>query len=380
VAARRALRRLGLGALRGRACSTASARTSSRRGTGHLNLSLVLLPPLVLLLAHELYVRQSGRAVLTGALLGVVAMAQLLTTEEVLASTFVMGIVGTAVLALQHRHLVRARLRHALVGLGTAAGVLTVLAAWPLSVQFTGPRRITESVQDTSPFAADLLGTVVPTIHQALGTDATIEWGGNDSENGSYLGLPLLVVLLALGWRFRSVAVVRWAAVVGLVAWVLSLGSGCTSPAPRPAADAVPAVHDAARAAQHGRRPLQPVRRAALGAGAGRRAGPAARLRQAAAPGRAAVALLCVVPLVPAWPYSYQEADAPPYFSSSAVEALPEGAVALTFPVPRFPASEPMLWQAQAGFRYRSVGGYAYTPTETAAAPSPAASRPGSGS
>ena len=73
------------------------------QGTGHLNLSLVLLPPVVLLLAHELLVRQRRRAVVAGALLGLVAFAQLLTTEEVLASTFVVAVAGTAVLALQHR-------------------------------------------------------------------------------------------------------------------------------------------------------------------------------------------------------------------------------------------------------------------------------------
>ena len=333
------------------------------QGTGHLNLSLVLLPPLVLMLVHDLYVRQPRRAWVTGVLLGLVAMAQLLTTEEVLASTFVMGVVGTVVLAVQHRHVVRARVRHAVTGLVTAAGVLTVLAAWPLSVQFFGPRRITESVQDTSPFAADLLGGVVPTVHQALGTDATIEWGGNDSENGSYLGLPLVVVLVVLAWRFRSVAVVRWAAVVGLVAWVLSLGerlhvAGSETPVPLPYLlfTTLPVLHNMVAV----RYSLYVVLFAALVLAVGLdRLHASGRLRPRVA---LPVALLCVVPLVPDWPYSYERSDAPPYFRSDAVQAVPAGSLALTYPVPRFPASAPMLWQAQAGFRYRSVGGYAYTP------------------
>lgn len=333
------------------------------QGTGHLNLSLVLLPPLVLLLAHELYVRQSRRPAVVGALLGLVATAQLLTTEEVLASTFVMALVGTVVVVVQHRELVRARARHALAGLATAAGVLSVLAAWPLSVQFFGPRRVTESVQDTAPFAADLLGGVVPTIHQALGTDATLAWGGNDSENGSYLGLPLVVVLVVLAWRFRSVAVVRWASVVGLVAWVLSLGerlhvAGTETGMPLPYLlfTKLPVLHNMVAV----RYSLYVVLFAALVLAVGLdRLHASGRLRLAVA---VPVALLCLVPLVPDWPYSYEESDAPPYFSSTSVQALPEGAVALTYPVPRFPASAPMLWQAQAGFRYRSVGGYAYTP------------------
>ena len=55
-------------------------------------------------------------------------------------------------------------------------------------------------------------------------------------------------------------------------------------------------------------------------------------------------------------------AGTPAYFTGEAVERVPEGSLALTYPVPRFPDSAPMLWQAQAGFRYRSVGGYLITP------------------
>jgi hypothetical protein len=78
----------------------------------------------------------------------------------------------------------------------------------------------------------------------------------------------------------------------------------------------------------------------------------------------AVLAAAVVVPLVPAWPYSYVRAGTPSYFTSSAVTRIPRDAVVLTYPVPRFPSSEPMLWQALAGYRYRSVGGYLITPDE----------------
>ncbi|MBC7375413.1 MAG: hypothetical protein H7323_15610 [Frankiales bacterium] len=74
------------------------------------------------------------------------------------------------------------------------------------------------------------------------------------------------------------------------------------------------------------------------------------------------VAGLCLLALLPTWPYSYEKSDTPAYFTSSAVEQVPAGSLALTFPVPRFPTSAPMLWQAQADYRYRSVGGYVITP------------------
>ncbi len=332
------------------------------QGTGHLNLSLVLLPPGVLLLAHELLVRQRRRAVVAGALLGLVAFAQLMTTEEVLASTFVIAVAGTAVLLLQHRPN-REQVRHAAVGLGTAAGVLAVLAAWPLHVQFAGPRRVSEPVQDASPYAADLLGLVVPTVHQVLGTSATSGWGGNPSENGSYLGLPLVVVLAVLAWRLRSVPVVRWAAVLGVVAWVLSLGerlhiAGTATDVPLPYAvvAALPVLHNMAAV----RLSLYVVLCAAVVlAVALDRLHAAGRLRAAVG---LPVGALCALPLLPAWPYSYEAARTPAYFTTAAVERVPEGSLALTYPVPRYPTSAPMLWQAQADFRYRSVGGYVITP------------------
>ena len=333
------------------------------QGTGHLNLSLVALPPVVLLLAHELLVRQHYPAVPVGVALGLVALAQLLTTEEVLASTFTVALAGTVVLALQHRSLVRARLRHAATGLASAALLLSALAAWPLLVQFTGPRRVTRPVQDASPYAADLLGAVVPTVHQLLGTDASLAWGGNDSENGSYLGLPLLLVLAVLAWRTRSVGVVRFAAVLGVVAWVLSLGerlhvAGTETSVPLPYAlvARLPVLHNMAAV----RLSLYVVLCASLVLAVGLdRLHAAGRLRPALV---VPLAVLCVVPLLPAWPYSYERADVPAYFTSAAVDAVPEDSLALVFPVPRFPQSAPMLWQAQAGYRYRSVGGYVITP------------------
>ena len=328
------------------------------QGLGHLNLSLVALPPLVLLLLDDLLVRQSGPAWRPGALLGLVALAQLLTTEEVLASTFLLCVLGLVVLAAQHRSLVRARLRYAVLGLATAVGVLAAGAAWPLSVQFLGPRRVTAPVQSSTRFAADLLGAVVPTTHQLLGTTLTRTWGGNTIENGSYLGPPLLAVLGVLAWRCRRLPVVRWAVPFTAGALVLSLGeslhvagSDTGLPLPFAALARLPVLGNLAAV----RLSLYVVLGAALLLAVG-----LDRVR----PGRrwAPVAGLCLLALLPAWPYRYVDARVPAYFTSAAVERVPAGAVALTFPLARVGTSTPMHWQAFAGYRYASPGGYVITP------------------
>lgn len=338
------------------------------QGSGHLNLTLVALPPLVLLLLDDLLVRQDRSAVRRGALLGLVALAQLLTTEEVLASTFVMAAAGLVVLVAQHPGAVRRHAPHAVTGLGVAAGVLVVLAAWPLAVQFLGPQRITAPVQDLRPYAGDLLGTVVPTVFQVLGTGVTRHWGGNAGENGSYLGLPLLVVLVVLGVRLRGVPVVRFAAALGVVAWVLSLGTplnvaGHRTSVPLPGAllARTPVLENMAAV----RFSLYVVLAASLvlavgldrlHAGGALRTGPTT-----------VAALACVLPLVPAWPYAVVPSATPPYFTGAAVDRVPRDSVALTYPLARYPASAPMLWQAQAGYRYRALGGYVITPRPSGA-------------
>jgi hypothetical protein len=335
------------------------------QGSGHLNLELVALPPLVLLLADELLVRQRGRAVTGGVLLGLVCLAQLLTTEEVLASTFVVAVAGVVVLALQHRDaLQRSRFRHAAVGLGSAALLLTVAASWPLGVQFLGRGRVTAPVQDASPYAADVLGLITPTVHQWLGIRETSAWAVNDSENGSYLGLPLVLAIGLLAWRYRRIAVVRFAGVLAVVTWVLSLGerlhvSGHAYGVPMPfdLVSQLPVLHNLAAV----RLSLYVVLCGALVVAVGldrlHAEGFLARHRAASV----VMAATCLLPLIPSGLYSYVDARTPSYFTSAAVDRIPDGGLALTYPVPRYPGSAPMEWQAQARFRYRSVGGYVIT-------------------
>lgn len=336
------------------------------QGTGHLNLQLVMLPPLVLALADELLVVQRRRAWVAGLALGLVALAQLLTAQEILASTFVVALAGLVVLVIQQRRrLERRRVRHATIGLATAAGLLSAAAAWPLYVQFFGPGRVLGPVQDASPYAADVLGLIVPSAHQLLGLVETASWGVNDSENGSYLGLPLVMAVALLAWRHRSVPVVRFAAVLAVVAWVLSLGkrlhfAGTEYDVPLPfeIVSRLPVLRNLAAV----RLSLYVVLCAAIVLAVG-----LDRLHAQGWFGRhrlpaAILVATSVIPLLPNGWYEYADAKTPTYFTGGAVKRIPAGAVAFTYPVPRSPTSEPMEWQALAHFRYRSPGGYVITP------------------
>jgi hypothetical protein len=338
------------------------------QGTDHLNLSLVALPPLVLLCLDEILVRQRRHWWTAGVGLGLITLAQLLTTEEVLASTFVVCVVGLAVLVLLNRGRIEPpQVGHALRGLMTAATVLTVGAAWPLGVQLGGHRPVTGPVTDASLFGADLLGSVVPGVHQLLGFDSINTWGGGSTENGSYLGVPLLAVLAFLAWRYRRIAVVRFASVLGLVVLVLSMGrtlavAGTTYEIPLPfgVLAHLPLLQDMSAVRLSLNDELLAAHVLAVGLDRLHAEGLLARRRVLAG----VLTGLVVLSLLPDWPYSFERANTPAYFTSAQVNRIPRDSVALTYPVPRFPSSEPMQWQALAGYRYRSVGGYLITPDE----------------
>ncbi len=85
---------------------------------GHAHLFVAVFPPLLVLLADEILVRQRHRAWLIGVLLGVAAAAQLLTGTELLAISVLMAVPALITVAV----IFRARLRERMPYVIRAAG------------------------------------------------------------------------------------------------------------------------------------------------------------------------------------------------------------------------------------------------------------------
>jgi len=194
-----------------------------RTQSNHLHMTLAFLVPLMLLALHEILVRQRRSPWLAGAVLGVLAGCQLLIGEEMLAITGLVGFAMFLLLVLGNLRRLRGRIVHALVAFVAASVVFAVIAAWPLSVQFTGAQRVHGDIQKSNRWS-DAYGFVVPGEHQALTTDASVKRVRELGGNSVYLGAPLLLVLVALGVRRRSDAVVRVGLALLLLTAVLSLG------------------------------------------------------------------------------------------------------------------------------------------------------------
>jgi hypothetical protein len=70
------------------------------------------------------------------------------------------------------------------------------------------------------------------------------------------------------------------------------------------------------------------------------------------------VTVVSLLLLVPNWPFPSTPADVPSIFTSSALDRVPAGSVALISPYPSVAAVQPQMWQAVAGMKFRIIGGY----------------------
>lgn len=370
------------------------------QSTAHLHLIFVALPPLILAAGVELLVTRRGRPVWWGVALGSLCAAQYLVSTEVLAMTALAALVGGLILAAAHPSELPATLRHAWVGMLGAAAVFVAVAGYPIALDLAGPlhgRPLPVADLQSTPFRADLLGPVVPTsamrVTAGLGGVGDRLLAGDPSENGVYLGVPLLAVVAALVLRFRRDRWLRFAVVAAAGTFLLSLGPDLQVdghrtgvPLPFDVLVHVPLVDQ-----------VLPVRLALFTAfftaialargvdllaltwrqgGVGGVSGPAAPGRRRDAPARnvwrGAVGLVVcagvVVSLLPRWPNPTVPVAVPAYFTSPAVDRVRVGSTVLTYPYAMPGAAQPMVWQAVAGLRFKLVGGYGLVPAASGVA------------
>ena len=300
--------------------------------------------------------RRRSHPVVAGGLAGLAAGLQLLTGEEMLAMTLLIAAVGAALLALMRRGAARAAWSHAARAAGVAAVVFAIVAAYPLAFQFFGPQRVYGSVQRPDVYVSDLLAFVVPS--------QLIRFTGNITENGAYIGLPLLVLFIAGVVVGRAQAWVRWTAVTTIVVAVLSLGphlhvDGNVTQVPLPWAVVawLPLMGSALPAR------LMVIAFLGIGliAGAAVAIGMNAMRPWRIATGVAVIAgLTAIVPWVP---YPSHPAAVPAFFGPGGdVEKIAPGAVVLITPFSSKESTDAMYWQATAAYRFRMIEGDAFTP------------------
>jgi hypothetical protein len=354
-------------------------------GIGHYSLVLAMLPPLMIDRVLRLATGR-GRPVRNGIWLGLMAAAQLFISEEALVDTAIATVILLAVLAASRPREVRPRIRPTAVGLGAAAVVGFVLSVRALWVQFHGVS------------ARGAAATVIISYHGKLTSLGTLPYAFINPSEGvllhthgsgvvannypqplpeylAYLGIPLIIVLLAAIVYFWQHLPIRVAGLTCVLLEWLGLGAKPLLPyatlpkflLPWQLLQHVPVIDgmvpdrlcilaDAGAAA---------VLAFALDLARSRRFAPFATWRNGAriATGVAAFALLPVVP-TPYAPVPVNQLPAGWTATFAALHLQPNARVLLA-PYPYSATSQVMRWQAVSGEPTTMIGGDFIAPNQT---------------
>jgi hypothetical protein len=343
----------------------------------HLNLVFVPIPPLIVWCIYELLYAKRHNAILIGTLLGALAGVQALIEPELLALLSLVILIGLIGLALRRLTILRMQFGGlALAAIPAAATFLCIAGYMIWSMRFgqghlVGTAQPVSSLQLTQ---GDLLGPIIPTVNELvapapLATKAATYVAGNFSENSTYISLPLVILLIGFTMRRRRVKEVFIPALLALVAYVLSLGptlliNGRSTgiPMPEQILSHIVVLDN-----------LIPVRFSfvaslfvaiTIAIGVDRFARDMTFSTSISYRERimrfigVALIIASVALLVPKVPFTTKSPTWPPD-TNSALRVIPTGSVVLNYPLPVFPFTEAMSWQAAQQMRFRLMGGYA---------------------
>ncbi len=193
---------------------------------GHLNLVWAVLPPALVWLLHALLVAPRPRPWRTGVLIGLAFVLQTgIYTQTVALCAVLLVVVLAPMLAVRWPRAAVRRAPDVLRAAAACLGTYVVLCAYPLYLLLAGPGGPRSEIREPGTTNSDAANLLVPTslTRFRMGLDALAEkLHTHSGEQGGYVGFALLavVVVAVVTGRPRT----RVVAVVGVAAWVLSLG------------------------------------------------------------------------------------------------------------------------------------------------------------
>jgi hypothetical protein len=354
-------------------------------GLGHLFLYFAPAIPLLLIVLDETLVRQRWNWWLTGSALGILILAELGISLELLTDSVILGVVAAGILAVARRNELRAKAPYALKVLSLGILLALPISAWYFATFLFGPGHVKgpiHSINALSHLSIDVASLVAPTSNEAI-TFGVNTWSdplihlvtkgayvGVLAESSAYIGIPLLVLLFGGLIAFWRRPAIRFFGVMAGICLVISMGAHLRVanhdtgiPLPFSIFSRLPLlnnliairwtlflwlfiaivtavildlVHDQVSAHHLGRPVLV---------------------------GTSIVAILGIVALIPMWPGNVRQMMTPTWFSTSGPSTIPEGSTLLTFPIGANNYSLPMMWQAEAGMRWKIPLGEGGKPT-----------------
>ena len=330
--------------------------------TGHSNLVVAVVPPLLLLSLHTILARQDLSARRAGLALGGLLVAQFYITEELLASELLMALIGAVGVAVIARSEVALRWRHVARAAAWALALFIPLTIYPLWFQFLGPQVPRAVLADRNFFVTDLLNIVLPSTAQGVeppfAAAVAAHYTGNSGEWGGYVGIPMLAVVGWTLWHQWHRSLVRVLGATAGAALLLSLGAslhvgGADTHVPLPGAMLahLPVLDDLVAA----RFAVYVALACALLLGIFVDGLPRTRWGLRTCIG---ACVLVSASYLPPLPFPSRSVPTPAYFTASPSSST-AATVALVVPFSHdFDSTEAMLWQAQSGMAFSMPEGY----------------------
>ena len=360
------------------------------QGLGHPVLMFLPLPPFIALTVVSIF-QGRGPPRRLGIQLGLLVAAQYLISPELLGTVAVLTITALVFTALRNPMKVPELARISMRPIRIALVVVFVLLAYPIWMLIGGPQHVAGSTFPlANPYHNDLLSFVVHGLLQKVSLGTQTIWTGtfwvfNPTEAGGYIGVPVLIVTGILAWKSRHSARMQLSVALFISSALLSLGPflavhGRATGVPLPfwLLGHLPLIDNVLPIRMSFEMDACLAAMIAFGLEDLRRASPiwgrqpdSPRQPRIPAP-RNIIAIitagLTLVVLVatqlPVWPYVSSPAVVIP---TSLLRSIPAGdPVAITYPYSSGSSNtKSMLWQAEAGFRFRLLGGYAFHPDLT---------------
>jgi hypothetical protein len=184
-----------------------SAAIVSSLHYGHVSLAVLVVPPLLFTLLHEILIRQEHSVLRDGLCLAALLVVQFFISPEILVLCLLFGVIGLVpVLVVGWRQL-RVRAWHALPALGLGGLVTVVILAYPVWFGLDGPQAVTGVLFFLAPLSgAQLAGVLFPGSYGAF-ANSFIRIGGYSGRFGpppDFIGFGATAAAVAafvLAWR-----------------------------------------------------------------------------------------------------------------------------------------------------------------------------------
>ena len=342
---------------------------------GHLTMSLAFTAPLMFILLDEILVRQTRPWKPVAVLLGVLAGAQVLISTELLVTEALTAGVVTIVLCALNWHDMQRHAPYALRALALAVVVFVAIAIVPVSYALASSRRPTHgTLYGPDTFVSDLYGFVVPTAYQQVHPKSAENITNNftdsccPADSQTYLGAPLIVFVAVIAIRRWSRPIVRVLSISAVAMLILSLGSHLhvngtvtTISLPLKWIEHIPLVSNllAARLMMYVYLFSGMLLAIFVDGNWARLDKSKSTTNRVAAVATIVATALVVISLFPTIHITANESDVPAFFASKELNRIPKNSLAILAPFSHDTnTSEPQLWQAVAGMRYRTISGY----------------------